>query len=95
MRKRTKLLPAAALILAFLMGGVALAQTGGSYNLEWHTFDGGGGTASGGTYALSGTIGQPDAQVMTGGSCTLSGGFWGGATSDSTTYAPLVLRNSG
>ncbi len=38
---------------------------------------GGGGTSTGGTYAVSGTIGQPDAGgPMTGGSYSLTGGFW-------------------
>ncbi|MGI6208581.1 MAG: hypothetical protein ACOYEW_10255 [Anaerolineae bacterium] len=84
------------LLALLLAGGVALAQTGGLYDLTWHTNDGGGGTASGGSYTLSGTIGQPDAAVMTGGAYTLQGGFWGGAASgDTTIYTPRVLRNSG
>jgi hypothetical protein len=29
--------------------------------LDWFTIDGGGGTSTGGVYAVSGTIGQPDA----------------------------------
>lgn len=48
-----------------------------SYAINWHTIDGGGGTSTGGVYAVSGTIGQPDAGgPMTGGSYSLSGGFW-------------------
>jgi len=47
------------------------------YDLTWHTIDGGGVMRStGGDFELSGTIGQPDAGVMSGGSFTLSGGFW-------------------
>ena len=85
-----------ALLAAILVvGGVALAQAGGPYNLEWHSFDGGGGQMAGGAYSLNGTIGQADAgAVMSGGSYSLSGGFWGGAASQSTIYSPLVLRNS-
>jgi hypothetical protein len=49
------------------------AQT---YAIDWHTIDGGGGTSTGGVYAVSGTIGQPDAGVMSGGNYTLTGGFW-------------------
>ena len=33
----------------------ALAQTAGGYDLTWWTVDGGGGTVSGGGYALMGT----------------------------------------
>jgi uncharacterized membrane protein len=54
----------------------AIAQSGGSYDLTWNTFDGGGGTSAGGAYSLSGTIGQPDAGSMSGGAYTLNGGFW-------------------
>ncbi len=47
--------------------------------INWFTIDGGGGTSSAGTITLSGTIGQPDAgPVMTGGTLTLTGGFWAG-----------------
>jgi hypothetical protein len=44
---------------------------------DWFTVDGGGGTSGGGQFTLSGTAGQPDAGVMTGGGYTLHGGFWG------------------
>jgi hypothetical protein len=48
----------------------------GAYDLAWHSMDGGGGVSSGGIYALSGTIGQPDAgTTMTGGGYVLIGGF--------------------
>ncbi len=48
-----------------------------SYSIDWFTMDGGGGTSTGGVYAVSGTIGQPDAGTLSGGSYTLAGGFWG------------------
>jgi len=85
---------AALLVVLLVAGGVALAQTGGPYNLEWHTFDGGGGSVSGGTYSLSGTVGQTDAwAIMSGGSYTLSGGFWVGAGSESIIRVPIVYRD--
>jgi len=41
------------------------------------TIDGGGEMfSSGGGFELSGTIGQPDAGVLSGGNFTLAGGFW-------------------
>ncbi len=56
------------------------AQTGGDYDLSWYTIDGGGGISKGGSYTLTGTIGQPDAAYSNGGSFELLGGFWvGGA----------------
>jgi hypothetical protein len=55
------------------VGEVALA----SFELSWNTVDGGGGMViSGGSFTLSGTIGQVDAGFMSGGVFTLVGGFW-------------------
>ena len=68
------LLAACALILG--VATVAFAQT---YDLSWHTIDGGGGFSAGGTFELEGGIGQHDAGIMTGGDFELAGGFWGGA----------------
>ena len=50
----------------------------GDYEIRWSTIDGGGGTSSGGTYTLVGTIGQPDADSSAGEQYELLGGFWGG-----------------
>src|ERR1039458_1945409 len=51
--------------------------TAQSYSIDWYKIAGGGGTSTGGTYQVSGTIGQPDAGgAMTGGSYSLTGGFW-------------------
>ena len=73
---------------------VALAQSGGGYDLTWNTVDAGGYTFStSGDYSLGGTIGQPDAGVLTGGDYTLGGGFWGGGAIGHRIYLPLVLRN--
>ena len=61
------------LLLLVVAARAANAQ---SYAIEWSTIDGGVGTSTGGVYSVSGTIGQPDAGVMSGGNYTLSGGFW-------------------
>jgi len=65
--------------LPVLAGGPA----GGVFSIPWSTIDGGGTlNATGGSYTLSGTIGQPDAgSPMTGGSFSLTGGFWAGVNS--------------
>lgn len=60
---------------------VAAAPQGDPYAIDRYTIDGGGGTSSGGTYQLDGTIGQPDAdplQPSSGGIYEISGGFWPG-----------------
>lgn len=63
-----------ALFVCLLLFSTALAD----YDISWHTIDGGGGTSSGGSYVVMGTIGQPEAGVMAGGSYELLGGFWPG-----------------
>lgn len=71
--------------LFVLMTTAALAQ---SYDLSWHTINGGGGTSTSGTLTLSATIGQSDATPppsMSGGSFQLTGGFWSGAPSATCT----------
>jgi len=63
-------------LVALLVAAHAAAGTP-SYDLSWHTVDGGGGMwSTGGTYELGGTIGQPDAGALAGGDYTLAGGFW-------------------
>lgn len=50
------------------------------YAIDWYTMDGGGVTFSiGDHFELAGTVGQPDAGVMAGGSYELEGGFWPGS----------------
>jgi len=68
-----------------------------SYSIDWFTMDGGGGVSSGGSYTLSGTIGQPDAGTLSGGNYTLEGGFWPGIVlPSSTSVAPtLSIQLSG
>jgi hypothetical protein len=62
-------------VLVFLLlASVASAQP---YAVDWYKVAGGGGTSTGGTYQVSGTIGQPDASsVMSGGQYAMTGGFW-------------------
>ena len=71
----------------------ASAQSGGTYDLTWNTIDGGGAmNSTGGTYSLSGTIGQPDPGVLMGGTYSLGGGFWGGAPILFNLSLPLIVR---
>jgi hypothetical protein len=73
---------------AFLWSWAALAQP---YSVDWWTSDGGGGTSAGGNYTVTGSAGQPDAQLaMTGGNYQLSGGFWFTGTSSSSSSAPTL-----
>jgi hypothetical protein len=68
----------AALLVAVVLVSSALAQSGGTYILEWSTIDGGGGVSTGGQYIVEGTIGQPDPAYSSGGPYEVLGGFWPG-----------------
>ena len=82
------------IVLAVFIVSIAVAQSGSGYDLTWSTIDGGGGSSSGGSYTLDGTLGQFEAGTLSGGGYTLSGGFWASATAQSqfAVYLPLVLR---
>jgi len=71
MRYKTATMTALALL------AVSVPTALGQYDLSWFTIDSGGDMfTTGGTLELSGTIGQPDAGFMAGGTFALSGGFW-------------------
>lgn len=71
------------------------AQSAGGFDLSWHKIAGGGGTSTGGVYAVSGTIGQHDASgPMTNGAYSLTGGFWVLPTAVQTPGAPVLTITS-
>jgi hypothetical protein len=62
----------AALVLPALLDAVAQTPA-----VAWRTVDGGGGSSTGGVYALRATVGQPDAgAVLTNSPYAVAGGFW-------------------
>lgn len=64
-------------ILALVLSLFAFRAAAQNYSIDWYKISGGGGTSTGGTFAVSGTIGQPDAGVaMSGGNYSVTGGFW-------------------
>jgi hypothetical protein len=101
--KRTRIALTLALLivvgLAIGQGSLSAAASPGAapraagYEISWYTVDGGGAmNVTGGTYSLSGTIGQYDAGRLSGGTYTLLGGFWvefGGFR----LYLPLIMKN--
>ncbi|MGO8839216.1 MAG: hypothetical protein ACLQAH_09025 [Limisphaerales bacterium] len=82
------------LLFALLVPTISFAQ---SYSIGWYKVSGGGGTSSGGTYQISGTIGQHDSGgPMTGGNYSLTGGFWALISVIQTPGAPtLYISHSG
>jgi hypothetical protein len=82
------------LLFSLLLPAVGFAQ---QYSIDWYKIAGGGGTSTGGTYTVNGTIGQHDAGgPMTGGSYSLTGGFWALISVVQTAGAPtLYISHSG
>ncbi len=65
-----------------------------NFQISRHTIDGGGIMRSvGGNYELSGTNGQHDAAVMTGGMYELAGGFWFGIAATDCNNDGLINQN--
>ena len=80
-----------------LLASTVLAQSGEGYELTWSTVDCGGGISSTGEgYSVVGTIGQPEAGLISGGDFSVGGGFLPGGevATGYQIYLPLVLRNS-
>jgi hypothetical protein len=91
---RPKTRPLVPLCVCFLLSAFYF-QAWSQYSIDWFSVDGGGGASTGGTYTLTGTIGQPDAGAMSGGNFTLVGGFWSAAAAIQTPGAPyLILTRS-
>jgi len=69
-------------VALILLAPIALAVATDGYDLSWWTADGGGGSSAGGSYTLSGTAGQPDAGLLTGGSFSwqAASGWCGGGS---------------
>jgi hypothetical protein len=64
--------------------------------MPWYAISGGGGTSTGGTYSLSGTIGQPATATLAGGNFAVVGGFWSIFSVVQTPGSPtLTLTRSG
>src|ERR1039457_6981703 len=64
-----------AIAASLVLSAGAMAQ---SYSIDWYKVAGGGGTSTGGTYTVSGTIGHQDAGPTMGNGATysLTGGCW-------------------
>ncbi len=78
------------LLFCMLHTSFCLPAFAQSYKLDWFTIDGGGGTSTGGVYSVSGTLGQPDAGAQSGGSFSITGGFWGALVPVQAPGAPTL-----
>ena len=87
-----------AFALVVLASILCVRASGQSYSIDWYKIAGGGGTSTSGTYAVSGTIGQPDAGgAMSSGPVTgtnyysVTGGFWSLISLVQTPGVPTLL----
>jgi hypothetical protein len=78
------------LVIGAVLAGTAASSVAQDYSIDWYSIDGGGGTSSGGSYTLTGTIGQADAGKMSGGTYELTGGFMSIVTAIQTPGGPLL-----
>ena len=78
-------------LLGLLLWLAPLALPAQTYSIDWYKVAGGGGTSTGGVYAVSGTIGQHDAGgPLTNGVYSLTGGYWALPIAVQTTNAPTL-----
>jgi hypothetical protein len=82
----------AILLVCLLFPAVARAQ---NYSIDWFTIGGGGGISTGGVYSVSGTIGQPTAGPLSGGSYSLLSGFWSIVAAIQNDDGPLLEVTKG
>jgi hypothetical protein len=89
-----KMIKWSVIICAVVFAWNAAAQ---NYSIDWYKIAGGGGASANGQYAVSGTIGQPDSGgTMSGGSYSLTGGFWSLVSVVQTAGLPnLTISHSG
>ncbi len=88
--RRLGLLIAALMIIGLF---AASAWAADSWAIDWWSVDGGGGTSSGGSWTLAGSVGQPDAGIVQGGAFRLEGGLLAStATRSYQVNLPIVLR---
>ena len=76
---------------------VASSLIAQQYSVDWYKVAAGGGTSTNGQYAVSGTIGQPEASgALSGGQYSVTGGFWSLINVVQTPGAPtLYVSHSG
>ena len=61
---------------AFFASMICICAAHAQYVIDWSTMDGGGGSGNAGSFAMQGTLGQPDATTGTAGTVLFRGGYW-------------------
>ena len=92
---KKKLLTITILFLIVFATSFSLVQAnGGAAEIQRSVCSGGGGTVSGGSVSLSGTLGQPITGSSSDGQVTIQSGFWPGleGVTQLLCYFPLVFK---
>ncbi len=73
------------------------AAFGQSYSIPWSTVGGGGGASAGGTFQITGTVGQPAVgATVQGGAFSITSGFWSLLAAVPAVGSPLLsITNAG
>jgi hypothetical protein len=79
----------ATFLLSLIWWG-ANASAQNNFAIDAHVIAGGGGTSSGGSYVVIGTLGMPDAGNMSGGNFAINGGFWSLNVAVQTAGSPML-----
>ncbi len=91
-RQKLALLVVAISLSLAMLTAAAWAQSSNSFELAWHSFDGGGGKASAVHFRLAGTIGQADAGQLSSASYKLRGGFQQAFSQPSRLFLPSIMH---
>jgi hypothetical protein len=83
------------LLFYLLTSAFGLRALGQQYSIDWFKVAGGGGTSTGATYQVTGTIGQPDASgAISGGNYSVTGGFWALYPVQTSGAPPLTIQQT-
>ena len=75
-----------------LLSAALLMAAPTDFIIPWQVVGNGGGDSSGGTFAVSGTIGQGITAVSNDSTLTLSSGYWDGASGNHLVYLPVIIK---
>lgn len=92
-RARRRWSVAGAGLVAVAAIATVAAQSASGWDLSWRATSGGGGSASGGAFALTGSIGQPVAMRSTGGVYAIDAGFLGGGAEKYRRFFQLLAKD--
>jgi len=80
-------------MVILLLVGVVFASTEDGFDLNRNVLAGGGGKMSGGSFEISGTVGQNVIGTSSTSGFTVNQGFWYQLSSENWTFLPLTIKH--